>query len=165
MSPFDFVRIIRTLKNHDVAFVLIGGTAGNAHGSPSITYDVDICYARSAENLEHLTGALRELNAQRRGPGVDPSLPFHLDPKTFQLGDSFTFTTDAGDLDCLGTPAGTTGYEELAANAVTMDIGGYAVPVTALEDLMRMKRSAGRPKDRIELEVLGALRDEIEGRE
>ncbi|CAN5794307.1 hypothetical protein BH23ACT12_BH23ACT12_21660 [soil metagenome] len=26
----------------------------------------------------------------------------------------------------------------------------------------RMKRAAGRPKDLIELEVLGALRDEIE---
>jgi hypothetical protein len=26
-----------------------------------------------------------------------------------------------------------------------------------------MKRAAGRPKDRIELEVLGALRDEIDG--
>jgi hypothetical protein len=27
-----------------------------------------------------------------------------------------------------------------------------------------MKTAAGRPKDRVELEILGALRDELEGR-
>jgi hypothetical protein len=36
--------------------------------------------------------------------------------------------------------------------------------VAALEDLIRMKRAAGRPKDRIELEVLGALAEEIDRR-
>ncbi|MGH2784549.1 MAG: hypothetical protein ACRDJ1_04775 [Actinomycetota bacterium] len=143
-----------------MSFILIGGAAANAHGSPSITQDVDICYARTAENVEHLVAALRAINARLRG--VDPSLPFQLDPKTFQLGDSFTFTTDAGDLDCLGTPAGTSGYDELAANAETLDLGGFSVAITSLDDLIRMKRSAGRPKDRVELEILGALRDEID---
>jgi len=32
----------------------------------------------------------------------------------------------------------------------------------SLEDVIRMKQAAGRPKDRIEIEVLGALRDEVE---
>lgn len=36
--------------------------------------------------------------------------------------------------------------------------------VASLEDLIRMKTAAGRPKDRVELETLGALRDELEGR-
>lgn len=36
--------------------------------------------------------------------------------------------------------------------------------MSSIEDLMRMKEAAGRPKDRNELEILGALRDEIEGR-
>jgi hypothetical protein len=34
--------------------------------------------------------------------------------------------------------------------------------VVGLDDLMRMKRAAGRPKDRVELEILGALRDELD---
>jgi hypothetical protein len=42
-----------------------------------------------------------------------------------------------------------------------MDLGGFVVNVVALDDLIRMKRAAGRPKDRIEVEVLLALRDEI----
>jgi hypothetical protein len=31
-----------------------------------------------------------------------------------------------------------------------------------VDDLIRMKRAASRPKDRVELEILGALRDEID---
>jgi hypothetical protein len=36
------------------------------------------------------------------------------------------------------------------------------VRVASIDDLMRMKLAAGRPKDLIELEVLGALRDELD---
>jgi hypothetical protein len=44
---------------------------------------------------------------------VDADVPFMLDAKTLRMGDSFTFETDAGDLDILATPAGTRGYDEL----------------------------------------------------
>ena len=163
MSPFDFLGILRTLQEHKVDFVLIGGAAANAYGSPSITHDVDICYERTEENFERLAAALRSMNAYLRG--AEPGLPFQLDAKTIKMGDSFTFTTDLGALDCLGTPAGTDGFKDLSANAELMDFDGLTVQVVSLDDLIRMKRMAGRAKDRIELEVLGALRDEIEGRE
>ena len=41
---------------------------------------------------------------------------------------------------------------------------GLTVHVASIDDLIRMKRAAGRPKDLIEVEVLGALRDEIDER-
>jgi hypothetical protein len=43
-----------------------------------------------------------------------------------------------------------------------MQIGSTKVLVAALEDLIRLKKAAGRPKDRIELEILSALKEEIE---
>jgi hypothetical protein len=50
------------------------------------------------------------------------------------------------------------------ANATDTELADQLlVPVAALDDLIRMKRASGRPKDRVELEILGALRDEIEG--
>lgn len=62
------------------------------------------------------------------------------------------------------TVAGVSGYDELAANAVEEDLGGVPVKVSTLNDLITMKLAAGRPKDRIEVEVLAAVRDEIEHR-
>jgi hypothetical protein len=78
--------------------------------------------------------------------------------------ESLRLTTDAGDLDLLARPAGTEGYDDLARTAEPTDLDGLTVLVTSIDDLMRMKRAAGRPKDLIELEVLGALRDELDAR-
>jgi hypothetical protein len=39
---------------------------------------------------------------------------------------------------------------------------GYEVLVASIEDLIRMKRAAGRPKDLLAIEELGALRDELD---
>jgi len=131
-----------------------------AHGSPTVTQDLDICPDRSPDNLEALAAALLDLHARLRG--VTEDVPFVLDARTLEAGDHFTFVTDAGDLDVLGTPAGTGGYHELIDDADTIDLDGFDVRVASIEALIRMKRAAGRPKDRAELEILGALRDVIE---
>lgn len=162
MTPtFEPVRLLEVLQAHHVQFIVIGGLAGNAYGSSLSTFDLDICYERSSSNLEALATVLLTLNARLRG--APPDLPFRLDVRTLRNGDHFTFTTDAGDLDCLGTPAGTEGYDDLLRGAVEMDIAGVQVNVASLDDLMRMKRASNRPKDRFALEILGALRDEIDG--
>jgi hypothetical protein len=138
---------------------VIGGVAAAARGSPTATLDLDICYRREAKNLERLARALQAVGARLRG--ADDDVPFLLDAKTLSAGDHFTLSTDFGDLDILGTPAGTSGFDDLAARASDVDLDGLTVRVVSLEDLIRMKKAAGRRKDRIELEVLGALREEL----
>ena len=160
VASFDPVRIFRALDAAGVRYVVIGAFAGRILGSPTVTRDLDICYARDRANLEALAGVLQGLSAHLRG--VTEASPFRLDARALAAGDAFTFTTAAGDLDVMATPAGTAGYDDLAPTATTIDIDGVRVQVTSIDDLMRMKRAAGRPKDLIELEVLGALRQEID---
>jgi hypothetical protein len=157
---FDPLLILQTLDRHGVRFVVIGGIAGRLWGSTTVTNDLDVCYARDAENLEALARALSELDVKLRGASRD--LPFRADARTLKMGDHFTFTTSAGNFDILGTPAGSGGYPALARTATSMDVGGVTVLVTAIEDLIAMKRAAGRPKDLIEVEVLSAVREELE---
>jgi hypothetical protein len=159
--PFDPLAGLRALVDHGVRFVLIGGYAAALRGSPMITGDVDICYARDPENLDRLADALGSLGARLRGAPADA--PFRLDGRTLAAGDHFTFTTDAGSLDCLGTPAGTDGFADLDGAATDEDLDGLVVRVATLEDLIRMKRAAGRPQDRIAVEWLSAIRDEMDG--
>jgi hypothetical protein len=160
---FEYLDALETFAKHRVRFVVIGGIAGNLHGSTSLTQDVDICYARDEENLERLVKALGELRVRLRGAPLD--VPFLLDARTLAMGDHFTFVADTGSVDVLGHPTGIPGgYEELERAADEMDLGGFSVKVASLDDLIRMKRAAGRPKDLAELEILGALRDEIDGR-
>jgi hypothetical protein len=159
---FDPLAILGVLKSNEVDFVLIGGIAAAALGSPSVTQDLDVCHSRERLNLERLAKALKEMKARLRGAPED--VPFLLDAKTLEMGDHFTFSTIHGDFDCLGHPAGSTGYEGLAAGADLIDFDGIRVMVASIDDLIRMKRASGRPKDLAELEILGALRAEIEGR-
>ncbi len=160
MSKFALVRALDVLVRNDVRFIVIGGVAGRAWGSPSMTDDLDICYDRRRDNLEALARALRELEATLRG--APAGLPFLLDAQTLRAGDSFTFDTSAGSLDCLGTPVPTTGYDELLKNAIEVDLEHLRVQVCSLDDLIRMKTAAGRPKDRVELEILAAVKEERE---
>jgi hypothetical protein len=156
---FDPLRLLEALSRHGVRFVVVGGIAARLRGSPTVTRDLDICYARDAENLRALAIALADLHPLLRG--ADAGLPFRLDARTLRAGDTLTLGTDAGDLDLLGTPAGTDGFADLARDATPTDLGGLTVLVATVDDLIRMKRAAGRPKDLIEVEVLGALRDEL----
>lgn len=155
-------RILETLARHQVRFVLIGGLAAQVHGSPSLTRDLDICYDRGPGNLARLAAVLAELVAVRRGLPVDsPRLP-PLDARTLRAGGLFTLSTAAGDFDLLADPDPGFDFERLRSTAIEATFAGHRVAVASLDDLMEMKRAAGRPKDLIELEVLGALRAEIE---
>jgi predicted nucleotidyltransferase len=158
VTAFEPLGSLRVLSDHGVQFVVIGGVAGVTHGSPSVTQDLDVCYERSPENLERLASALASIHARLRG--TDDDVAFSLDAKTLAAGDHFTFITDLGDLDCLGIPAGTLGYDDLVKDAIDIDLDGLVVSVSSLDDLIRMKRAAGRPRDLAELEILGALREE-----
>ena len=155
--------MLATLQRHEVRFVLIGGVAGRLWGSPTTTNDIDICYDRAPANLDRLAAALHELGVRLRG--VDDDVPFILDAETLARGQNFTFMTDLGPLDVHGMPAGIGGFTDLAANAVEVDLGdGVSTWLCDLDDLIRMKEAAGRPKDRIELEVLSAVKAERDAR-
>jgi hypothetical protein len=43
-----------------------------------------------------------------------------------------------------------------------MVVDSVRVLVATLQDLIRLKRTASRPKDLVEVEILAALREEIE---
>jgi hypothetical protein len=155
---YDPERILRLLNDAGVAYVIIGGLANNLHGYDRATGDLDICYDRSRTNIRQLVLVLRAVDAAPRS--WPPDLPFVLDEQTLRNGDGFTFTTSSGDLDLLGTPAGSEGYGDLVQGAELMEIDpGFVVPVVGLDDLIRLKRAAGRPKDMADLPDLERLRD------
>lgn len=56
---------------------------------------------------------------------------------------------------------GVGGFADLAKSAALFDLDGYRIRVASVGDLIRMKQAAGRPKDLVEVEILGALHEEI----
>jgi len=137
--------------------MVVGGQAEALMGSPRVTYDVDLCYRRTRANLERLAAALRSLSLTLRG--APPDLPFRIDARSLALGQNFTFEVDGEfALDLLGYLEPIGAYDDLLPGAERMSIGGRSILVIGLDDLMRIKRHLGRPKDRASLPQLEAIK-------
>jgi len=159
---FQPQRLIERLVDNGVRFVVIGGLAAQAHGSPSVTFDLDIVPSWDGENLRRLEAVLDDVAAIRDGlPADGPQMP-PLDARTLRAGAVFTLNTRFGRLDLLANPDPGLDFEALMRSAEPRDLLGLRLHVASLDDLIAMKRAAGRPKDRVEVEILGALREELD---
>jgi hypothetical protein len=151
----DYRRAFEALRGGQVRFIVIGGVAATAHGSTQLTNDLDVVYARDAENIARLATSLAPHHPYLRG--VPPGLPFKFDAATIKRGLNFTLETDFGPLDLLGEATGGGTYDALLPHTITLDLFGGDCLCVDLPTLIRLKRAAGRPKDILALAELEAL--------
>ncbi len=160
MSPrFDAREIFRSLAAYDVAYVTVGGIAVQAHGGQRLTIDLDVVIASTTENLARLARALTDLDARIVGPeGQRSTKP----PSATMLGssDQWHLETPHGRLDVLTLPARLGSFEEMHERAHSVQIGDLKVPIAHREDLLTMKREAGRPQDLADVQLLESFEEE-----
>ena len=154
--PAKLEELADLLQRHGVRFVVIGGQAEYIFGSPRVTFDIDLCYERSDENLARLATALKELAVSLRDAPKD--LPFTPDARTLKLGSNFTFETSLGDLDLLGHVEPVGDFDAVDQRAGSYSLGSQVVRVIDLDDLIRVKEHVGRKKDRESLHHLLAIK-------
>jgi predicted nucleotidyltransferase len=154
----DFKALVRALADAGVEFILVGGVAAIAHGSARLTRDVDVVYRRSPDNLGRLVLSVAPYHPYLRG--APPGLPFRWDQATLQRGLNFTLTTDLGSLDLLGEITGGGRYEDLLSGTLRIQIYGVECHCLSLEQLIHVKRAAGRPRDLEAIAELEVIRDE-----
>ena len=147
--------LLERLVAGDVEFVVIGGLAAVVHGSATVTRDLDVVYAADPANLDRLGEALVALGARLRG--VTDDVPFVPDGRTLRRTRVLTLDTLDGRLDLLAQPDGSPPYERLRERALRVDLAGIEVQVASLDDLIAMKKAAGRPKDLVAVEELEAI--------
>ena len=100
----DIPKLLATLAEAGVEFILVAGAAAVAHGSTRLTQDVDVVYARDPANLKRIVAALAAHHPYlRRAP---PGLPFVFDEKTLKNGLNFPLSTDLGPVDLPAEIAG-----------------------------------------------------------
>jgi hypothetical protein len=165
MPPLQADEIFACLQHHGVRYVLIGGLAAVLQGSPLPTLDVDICPSSEPDNLKRLAAALAELGARIRTPDTAEGVRFPFDAGFLGNLLLLNLVTRYGDLDLSFRPAGTEGFSDLARHSLTMEIRGLPVAVAKLEDVIRSKEAANRPKDQRALPILRQLLDEIRRRD
>lgn len=148
--------LLERLTAGGVDFVVVGGVAVIMQASPRFTKDLDICYDVNQENLDRLGAVLIGLSAKLRTAEKD--LPFVPDGRTLRQTQILTLTTPDGGIDLLVDPDGAPSYNALRRHASEVDIDGITIRIASIDDLIAMKRAAGRPQDLFDVESLEIAR-------
>jgi predicted nucleotidyltransferase len=158
---FDPEAILRVLAEHRVEFVVVGGVAVQTHGYMRPTRDLDIIPRPDLANLSRLGEALAELGSQLHRTQRPVAIT---DPHILKRAALVPLITTYGRLDVINIKltAGTPGrYSELRERAIDVDLGAIEVAVVGLDDLIRMKKAAGREQDRIDIGALTRLDEDL----
>ena len=158
-----FRELLKILADANVEFIVVGGVAAFAHGASRATQDLDVVYRRTPENLQRIVNALSAYQPYPRG--APPGLPFKWDDRTVRFGTNFTLHTTLGEIDLLGEITGGGNFEALAPHTQSVVVHGTACRCLELDQLIHVKRAAGRPKDFEAIAELEAIREERMGRE
>jgi hypothetical protein len=140
----DFAEMLRALSAAGAEYLLVGAYAMAAHGVPRATGDIDVWVRPRADNAQRVLLALQHFGA----PLFDLTAQDLVRPGTvFQLG------VPPRRIDILTSIDGVA-FDTAWARRIVTHLDDVAVAVIALEDLLRNKRAARRPKDLVDVEVL-----------
>lgn len=153
---------ITALSEAGVSYCVVGGLAVSMHGVPRTTYDVDIVVVPSRDNLTRTDAALRSLGLVSKLPIALPELSDDALREEWRASRNLIAVSyvDEGDplrlVDVLVAPP-VSSVEALVGRSRRVAVGHMTVPLVALEDLVTLKRNAGRPQDLADLVHLERL--------
>jgi hypothetical protein len=146
--PLDIGGLIAVLARHGVDYVVIGGVATQVHGHRRTTMDLDLTPDPDPENIRRLDAALAELDARPRGGGAEKAETPAGDPERLAVAAIVPpLLTPFGQIHILKEPKGARPFDQMREGALVVDLDGNEVAIVSLDDLIRMKRAAGRSSD------------------
>jgi hypothetical protein len=167
-GELDETQIFHALDDHEVEYVVVGGSAAILWGAQRATRDVDCVAEQSVENHRRLCEALKQMGKPRlRIEGVEDEAAAELSkqllhPDFFARTSASTWRTDSGSIDILSDIPGVDGqpvpYVDLRARATFAPTSELRIPVASLDDIIESKTHADRAKDREALPELRNLR-------
>ena len=161
--------LVRALNEANVRYLIVGGLAVVAHGHARFTGDVDLVLDLEARNLERAVAAFESLRYRPRAP-----VPFGefadaakradwIASKGLTVFSASSPEHPATEIDLfVENPFD---FSEVYARAVRFDVSpGTSAFFVSVDDLIAMKRRAGRPIDLDDARVLEELKRSAEAR-
>ena len=138
--------LLRLLKEHKVKFVIIGAAAFPVHGYARATLDVDLFIEPSLRNAEKCLAALKAFGYDTSDISIEDLL------KKKVLIRQYTVEVDIHPY-VKGVK-----FQDVWHNRVKAKIGNVLTSFASLDYLIKMKRAAGRTKDKEDLKILLAIK-------
>jgi hypothetical protein len=155
--------VIAGLNAQGVSYVVVGGVAVVLHGRNRVTMDLDLVIRLEEPNISKTLQVLSSLGLKPRIP-VDPEQ--FADPAIRKqwVEDRgmkvFSFTDPAKPTVSVALFASyPLNYERMLSASVEAPLGDTLARVCSIDDLIAMKRAAGRPHDLDDAAQLELIRD------
>lgn len=142
----DVEGLLKSLKEHKVRFVIIGATAFPVHGYSRATLDIDVFIEPKRANAERTRAALKAFGYDVSDVSVDELLSHKI------LIRQYVVETDIHPF------VKGISFQRVWTNRVKAKLGETFAWFASLDDLIAMKKAAGRPKDKEDLKFLHQLR-------
>ena len=162
MSGHPIEEVLAGLNAAGVRYLVVGGVAVVLHGHLRTTADLDLVVALDAPNASRAIQALQSLGFKARAP-VPASQFADAATRSLWLAEKgltvFSLWSDrvAGlEVDLFVEEP--FDFEQAYSRAVRVALDSTVATVVALDDLIAMKRSVGRPQDNADVEALEWLR-------
>jgi hypothetical protein len=144
------VDFLHALSERGVHYMIVGGEAVIYYGHARVTGDIDFFYDRSVENVERLFSALRDFWGGKV-PGLVSS------DELLEPGLILQFGVPPNRIDLVNEIDGVT-FAEAWPNRVPVtvvrDEGEFSLWFVGLQELLKNKRAAARPKDLDDVQFL-----------
>lgn len=158
-----YLPLFKALNEANVQYVVVGGIATILHGYVRATSDVDLIVDLQVEETTRIINVLTEMGFKPKVPVqaiefADPEKREKwINEKGMQVfamyhPDKIGLTVDL----FVHHPIP---YEELYQRSVVMDLDGVAVRVCSIDDLISLKKQAGRHKDLADIEQLSKIKE------
>jgi hypothetical protein len=148
MDRDEIIDVLRAFEGLGLEYVLIGAAAMGFHGIVRATEDLDLLIRATAENVERLKRAFRQVYSD--DPNVDEISADDL------LGEypAVRYYPPSGDLffDVMTRLGEAATFDTL--ESMIMEIEGIRVSVATPDELYRLKKDTVRPLDRADAEKL-----------
>lgn len=131
----DTRRLLKSLKEHKVNFVVIGGVACIVHGFARMTKDIDIFVEPTRENMRRTFKALESCGYDLMDTTLEEALQKKL------LFRQYILQTD------IHPSVKGTDFQSVWKNKIPCKFEGEEIYFASLDDLIRMKKAAGRDQD------------------
>ena len=143
----DTEKLLKSLNEHEVDYVIIGATAFPIHGYSRATLDIDILIKPTEENAKNTLLALKNFGYDMDEVSVSDILSKKILIRQYILEtDIHPFVKGVA-------------VEEIWKNKVPGKIGEVSCYFASLDDLIRMKEAAGRGKDKEDLKFLKKIKE------
>ncbi|MDH7513729.1 MAG: nucleotidyl transferase AbiEii/AbiGii toxin family protein [Clostridiales bacterium] len=142
----DTERLLRLLKENKATFVIIGATALPVYGYARATLDIDLFVKPDPDNIKRVIKALKEF-------GYDL---MDLTPEDF-LKNKILIRQYTVEADIHPFVKGVS-FDEVWKNKIKAKFGKTEVYFPSLDDMIKMKKAAGRAIDREDLKYLRRIK-------